>query len=46
MNISDIVLVVNIVLGGALYNDSADLNEDQNINIQDVILLVQMILNP
>jgi len=44
VNIQDIVLVVNFVLGGE-YNNLADLNLDSTINVLDVIQLVNIILN-
>ena len=45
VNILDIIIVVNIVLGLSLYSDLADFNNDQIINILDVIQLVNIVLN-
>ena len=44
INVTDVVLTVNIILGMYPYTDMADLNMDNAINVQDVILLVNMIL--
>ncbi len=49
INVIDIVIVVNIILGVEEATEyslwSADLNQDSTINIQDVILLVNLIIN-
>ena len=45
INILDVILIVNIILGVDPSNDLADINLDTNINILDVIQLVQIILN-
>lgn len=45
VNISDVVVTVNIALGINQFNSIADLNNDGNVNVQDVILLVNFILN-
>ena len=44
MNIQDIVLSVNLVLGGE-YNNLADLNSDSTVDILDIVKLVNIILN-
>lgn len=44
INVTDVVLTVNIILGMYPYTDRADLNMDNAINVQDVFLLVNMIL--
>ncbi|MEE2858830.1 MAG: FISUMP domain-containing protein [Candidatus Neomarinimicrobiota bacterium] len=44
INITDIVIAVNIVLGMSPFNELADVNEDSIINVQDIILLVNIIL--
>ena len=44
-NITDIILLVNILLGISQDNGLADLNQDSEINVLDVIQLVNIILN-
>ena len=46
LNIMDVIVLVNIILGYADPVDSGDLNADGNVNIMDVVALVQIILNP
>jgi len=43
VNVSDIVLVVNLVLSSQ-YNYLADLNSDNQVNVSDIVLLVNLIL--
>jgi len=45
INILDIVLIVNMILGDDVYNNLADLNSDGIINILDIVQLVNIILN-
>ena len=45
IDILDIVILVQIVLGNSNTIDNADLNDDTIINIQDVIILINIILN-
>ena len=49
INIQDIVLLVNIVLGGIELDDLilcvADLNQDDSVDVLDVVLLVNLILS-
>ena len=45
INILDVVLAVNIVLGLSDFNVLADINFDGEINILDVVQLVSLILN-
>jgi len=45
LNILDIVSLVNLVLGGGEYQESADVNSDGILNILDIVSLVNMILN-
>ena len=45
INVQDVILVVNIILGANLDINCSDYNEDGIINIQDVILIVSEILN-
>ena len=40
----DVVVLVNIVLGGSEPIDAGDLNEDGIINVLDVVMLVNIIL--
>ena len=44
ININDVVIAVNIVLGMSPFNGLADINGDLIINVQDIILLVNIIL--
>jgi len=44
INILDIVLLVNIVLGTSDFDQLADLNLDELVNVLDVVLLVNLIL--
>jgi len=45
IDITDIILLVNILLGISQDNGLADLNQDSEINVLDVIQLVNIILN-
>jgi hypothetical protein len=45
LNILDVVVLVNIVLGGSEPIDAGDLNGDGILNILDVVMLVNIILN-
>ena len=44
INIQDIVLTVNLVMGGE-YNSNADLNSDGVTNVLDIVQIVNIILN-
>ncbi len=44
LNVLDVVLLVNLVLGGD-YNESGDINQDSILNVLDVVLLVNSVLN-
>jgi uncharacterized protein (TIGR02145 family) len=44
VNVNDVVIAVNIVLGMSPFNALADINGDSIINVQDIILLVNIIL--
>ena len=44
VNILDVVVLVNIVLGLEEENLAGDLNQDSFINVLDIILLVNIIL--
>ena len=44
VNVLDVILTVNMILGISEINYDADLNEDGGINIQDVILIINIIL--
>jgi len=46
VNILDVVLLVNIVLGIEDFNPAGDMNTDGLINVLDVVILVNAILNP
>jgi len=45
INILDILLIVNIVLGNSPFNANADLNNDLIIDILDIIITINIILN-
>ena len=45
INIQDVVVCVNIVLGFAPEVSTADMNGDGAINVQDIITLINIILN-
>ena len=49
INILDVVLLVNFVLGSEIPSDSAfnagDYNDDSSLNIQDIVILLNLILN-
>ena len=45
LDIVDIILLINIVLGSEEYNSLGDLNNDFQINIVDVVILVNQILS-
>ena len=44
LNVQDIIIMVNIILGIDEYNESADLSEDSIVNVLDVIQLMNLIL--
>ena len=44
LNVSDIILLVNLVINNGFYNEVADLNEDNLIDVIDVVQLVNLIL--
>jgi regulation of enolase protein 1 (concanavalin A-like superfamily) len=46
INVSDIVYLVNSILGSGLDAGCADMNGDGSINVSDVVALVNVILNP
>ena len=46
IDILDVILTVNIVLGQESFNYAADVNSDGIINILDIISLVNIILSP
>jgi len=48
LNVNDVVLAVNIVLGGAFSDYTiflADVNQDGEVNVLDIIVLVNIILS-
>ena len=45
INIQDVILSVNIILGSNTYNESADINADGFIDVLDIINIVNLILN-
>ena len=44
INISDVVILINLILGNE-YTSYGDLNYDDTLNVQDIILLVDIILD-
>ena len=44
INVLDIILTVNIILGIADYNQNADVNNDTIVNVLDIVSLVNIIL--
>ena len=46
INVIDIVVTVELILTGGVFNVSADLNGDENIDILDIVEIVNIILNP
>jgi hypothetical protein len=44
LNVQDIIIMVNIILGIEEYNESADLSDDGIVNVLDVIQLMNLIL--
>ena len=45
INVQDIIIMVNIVLGTVEYNEAADLSGDGIVNVLDVIQLMNLILD-
>ncbi len=45
LNVQDIIIMINIVLGVVEYNEYADLSGDGIVNILDVIQLMNLILD-
>ena len=45
LNILDIVIIANIILGSAEYVPQADVNQDTELNILDIVILANMILD-
>ena len=44
INVQDVVLLINIIIGNISPNNEADINQDNQINILDAVLLVGLIL--
>ena len=45
INILDVILIINIILGSDNFNNLADINIDGVIDVLDIVLLVNIILN-
>ena len=45
LNVSDIIIIVNMILGISLIDMMADINGDESIDIFDVVMIVNIILN-
>ena len=44
INVQDVVLLINMIIGNVDPNNEADINQDNQINILDAVLLVSLIL--
>ena len=44
LNVQDVVIIINMILGGLESDFIADINNDGGINIQDVVLLLNLII--
>ena len=44
LNVQDVVIIINMILGGIESDFIADMNNDGGINIQDVVLLLNLII--
>ena len=44
INVQDVVLLINMIIGNASPNNEADINQDNQVNILDAVLLVSLIL--
>ena len=44
LNILDIVIIANIILGSSDYVPDADINQDWQLNILDIVILANLIL--
>ena len=44
LNVQDLVVLINIILGEENSNANADINNDNSIDVLDVVTLVNMIL--
>ena len=44
LNVLDVVIIVNMILGSEKSDLVADINQDGGINIQDIVLLINLIL--
>ena len=45
LNILDVIVLVQIILGEYPQNPAADINQDGNLDVLDIVTLVGMILN-
>ena len=45
VNVVDVVMIVNMILGEQIIQDSADMNQDGMVNVIDIVQLVSIILN-
>ena len=45
LDIQDIIIVINMIIGDSEYSYEADLNSDQYTDILDILILVNLILN-
>ena len=45
LDVLDVILIVNIILGPSDYNPIADLDQSNGIDVLDIIMLINIILN-
>ncbi|MBO4810850.1 MAG: dockerin type I repeat-containing protein [Prevotella sp.] len=45
VNMTDVIILVNHILGKSTYDGNADLNNDEVVSVADVVKLVDIILN-
>ena len=45
VNILDVVLIVQIIIGNQVYSNNADFNQDGQVNILDVVQLVEVVIS-
>ena len=46
VNIQDVILTVNIIIGASDFMQAADVNSDGAIDVLDIVLIVNIILYP
>ena len=46
LNIQDVILTVNVVIGESNYNENCDVNSDGAVDVLDVVQIINFILYP